>query len=163
MRMRTGMFRAMPPGGRGSPMLSWEGRSAGERGAAVGEGKGSGMIEMDEAFFERVYAQVRCVPAGSVCTYGTIAELAGYPKASREVGLAMSRVQSAWNLPCHRIVNAKGTLAPTYAFGGQRVQRQLLEDEGVAFVDDETIDMARHRWPACDEPGGPEQLALPLG
>ena len=121
------------------------------------------MIEMDEAFFERVYAQVRCVPAGSVCTYGTIAELAGYPKASREVGLAMSRVQSGWNLPCHRIVNAKGTLAPTYAFGGQRVQRQLLEDEGVAFVDDETIDMVRHRWPPCDEPGGPEQLALPLG
>ena len=52
----------------------------------MGERKGSGMIEMDEAFFERVYAQVRCVPAGSVCTYGTIAELAGYPKASREVG-----------------------------------------------------------------------------
>ena len=89
----------------------------------MGQAKGSGMIEMDEEFFERVYAQVRRVPAGSVCTYGTIAELAGYPKASREVGLAMSRVQSGWNLPCHRIVNAKGTLAPTYAFGGQRVQR----------------------------------------
>ena len=55
------------------------------------------------------------------------------------------------------------TFMYTYAFGGQRVQRQLLEDEGVAFVDDETIDMARHRWPPCDEPGGPEQLALPLG
>ena len=46
----------------------------------MGERKGSGMIEMGEAFFERVYAQVRRVPAGSVCTYGTIAELAGYPK-----------------------------------------------------------------------------------
>ena len=94
----------------------------------MGQAKGSGMIEMDEEFFERVYAQVRRVPAGSVCTYGTIAELAGCPKASREVGLAMSRVQRGWNLPCHRIVNAKGTLAPTYAFGGQRVQRQLLEE-----------------------------------
>ena len=127
------------------------------------EAAGSGMIEMDDVFFERVYEQVRRVPAGSVCTYGTIAELAGYPKASREVGFAMSRVQRGWNLPCHRVVNAKGTLAPTYAFGGHRVQRQLLEDEGVTFVDDETIDMARHRWPPLDEPGGPEQLALPLG
>ena len=45
----------------------------------MGQAKGSGMIEMDEEFFERVYAQVRRVPAGSVCTYGTIAELAGYP------------------------------------------------------------------------------------
>ena len=126
-------------------------------------GRPSGLVEMDEVFFERVYEQVARVPAGTVCTYGTIAELAGYPRASREVGFAMSRALSEWDLPYHRIVNAKGTLAPTYAFGGQRVQRQLLEDEGVAFVDDETIDMARHRWPPCDEPGGPEQLALPLG
>ena len=129
----------------------------------MGETKGSGMIEMDEMFFERVYEQVRQVPHGTVCTYGTIAELAGYPKASREVGLAMSRVQRGRNLPCHRIVNAKGTLAPTYAFGGQRVQRQLLEDEGVTFVDEETIDMGKHRWPPRDESAEPEQLALPLG
>ena len=51
----------------------------------------------------------------------------------------------------------------TSAYRTEAVQRQLLEDEGVAFVDDETIDMVRHRWPPCDEPGGPEQLALPLG
>lgn len=97
----------------------------------MGQAKGSGMIEMDEEFFERVYAQVRRVPAGSVCTYGTIAELAGYPKASREVGLAMSRVQSGWNLPCHRIVNAKEPRA--HLRSAAKAQRQLLEDEGVAF------------------------------
>ena len=42
--------------------------------------KGAGLIEMDETFYERVYEQVRKVPSGSVCTYGTIAELAGYPR-----------------------------------------------------------------------------------
>ena len=70
--------------------------------------KGAGLIEMDETFYERVYEQVRKVPSGSVSAYGTIAELAGYPRASREVGYAMSRAQRAWELPCHRIVNAKG-------------------------------------------------------
>lgn len=110
--------------------------------------KGAGLIEMDETFYERVYEQVRKVPSGSVCTYGTIAELAGYPRASREVGYAMSRAQRAWELPCHRIVNAKGTLAPSYAFGGKENQRALLEAEGVAFLDDDTIDMRHHRWPA---------------
>ena len=114
--------------------------------------KGAGLIEMDETFYERVYEQVRKVPSGSVCTYGTIAELAGYPRASREVGYAMSRAQRAWELPCHRIVNAKGTLAPSY-------QRALLEAEGVAFLDDDTIDMRHHRWPPSDEP---EQLTLGL-
>lgn len=125
----------------------------------MGETKGSGLIDMDDTFFERVYAQVRSVPFGTVCTYGTIAELAGYPKASREVGFAMSRVLSEWNLPCHRIVNAKGTLAPSYAFGGKDKQRQLLESEGITFVDEETIDMQKHRWPASPEP---VQLTLGL-
>lgn len=126
------------------------------------DSKNSGLIEMDETFFERVYEQVRNVPFGTVCTYGTIAELAGYPKASREVGYAMSRVLSEWNLPCHRIVNAKGTLAPSYAFGGKEKQRQLLEDEGVTFVDAETIDMKKHRWPPIEEPE-PEIEQLTLG
>lgn len=110
------------------------------------------MIEMDEAFFDRVYDQVRAVPSGTVCTYGTIARLAGYEGASREVGVAMSRVQSAWNLPCHRIVNAKGTLAPSYAFGGKDRQRHLLEGEGVTFIDDDTIDMDKHVWPLSERP-----------
>ena len=121
--------------------------------------KGAGLIEMDETFYERVYEQVRKVPSGSVCTYGAIAELAGYPRASREVGYAMSRAQRAWELPCHRIVNAKGTLAPSYAFGGKENQRALLEAEGVAFLDDDAIDMRHHRWPPSDEP---EQLTLGL-
>lgn len=125
------------------------------------DAKGSGLIDMDDLFFERVYEQVRAVPSGTVCTYGTIAELAGYPKASREVGFAMSRVLSEWNLPCHRIVNAKGTLAPSYAFGGKERQRQLLEDEGVTFVDGDTIDMRRHQWPPV-ESAEPEQLTLGL-
>ena len=112
---------------------------------------------MDETFYQRVYEQVKLVPAGSVCTYGTIASLAGYPRASREVGLAMSRVQREWGLPCHRIVNAKGTLAPTYAFGGKGNQRRLLEEEGVTFLDDGTINMKRHQWPPTNEP---EQLTL---
>ena len=38
-------------------------------------------------------------------------------------------------------------------------QRALLEAEGVAFLDDDTIDMRHHRWPPSDEP---EQLTLGL-
>ncbi|MDL2213965.1 MGMT family protein [Clostridia bacterium OttesenSCG-928-O13] len=102
---------------------------------------------MDAQFFERVYAQVAGIPAGKVCTYGKIAELAGYPKASREVGLAMSRVPSGTNLPCHRVVNKNGTLAPDYAFGGKEQQRKLLQKEGVAFHGDGSIDMQKHLWP----------------
>lgn len=107
----------------------------------------NGMIPMDRQFYERVYEQVLKIPMGKVCTYGKIAELAGYPNASREVGLAMSRVQNGMKLPCHRVINKKGTLAPDYAFGGTARQKKLLQEEGVTFLDDGTVNMQRHLWP----------------
>lgn len=119
--------------------------------------KYAGLIEMDARFYERVYARVAEIPAGKVCTYGKIAELAGYPRASREVGLAMSRVPIGTGLPCQRVVNKNGTLAPDYAFGGKEQQKKQLQAEGVAFLDDGTIDMPKHLW-TYDSPV--EQLAF---
>ena len=118
-------LRSKEERGGGSGGAAGAGGDGGAAGADARGGSpcGGGLIEMDETFYELVYVQVRKVPAGSVCTYGDIAALAGYPGAAREVGLAMSRVQRAWNLPCHRIVNAKGTLAPSCAFGGKHRKR----------------------------------------
>ena len=104
-------------------------------------------------FMEQVYRCVAQVPFGKVATYGQIAAMAGCASASREVGHIMSHVKEWQGLPCHRVVNKAGTLAPDYAFGGREVQQALLEKEGVTFVDGR-IDMSRHLW------NGPEQLAL---
>jgi methylated-DNA-protein-cysteine methyltransferase-like protein len=98
-----------------------------------------------------VYEQVAKVPAGWVATYGDIGKLAGYPRAAREVGLALSRVRPDQQLPCHRIVNASGALAPAPVFGGPDRQRQMLEAEGVSFRANGTIDMKRHRWPPQED------------
>lgn len=111
------------------------------------EKKYKGLSGMDKAFYENVYAEVAKIPSGRVCTYGRIAELAGYPNASREVGIAMSKAPSELNLPCHRVVNKKGTLAPSFAFGSQEVQRGMLLSEGITFKDDGTINVGRHMWP----------------
>lgn len=75
-----------------------------------------------------------------------IAALVGDPLAGREVGHIMSCAPSGRNLPCHRVVNRTGVLAPDYAFGGQEKQRALLEAEGVTFLADGRIDMALHLW-----------------
>lgn len=115
------------------------------------------LLELDDSFFELVYAEVARIPMGKVSTYGKIAELAGYPKASREVGIAMSRVPKGSDLPCHRVVNKTGTLAPGYAFGSKENQRNLLLAEGITFLSDGLIHMERHIWPE-DLEG--EQLTL---
>ena len=95
-------------------------------------------------FFQMIYDIVANIPVGSVMTYGKLAMLAGNPLAARQVGQAMSRAPMERNLPCHRVVNRLGELAPTYAFGGPDVQRKLLEQEGVTFLPNGRIDMKAH-------------------
>lgn len=98
-------------------------------------------------FHERVYGEVAGIPPGKVCTYGRIAELAGYPGAARQVGQAMSLVPGERGLPCHRVVNRKGELSPDHVFGGKEIQKEMLQAEGVTFRSDGRIDMRRHLWP----------------
>ena len=46
-------------------------------------------------------------------------------------------------IPCHRVVFADGSLAKGFAFGGEGVQRAMLEAEGVEFLPDGRVDMAK--------------------
>lgn len=110
-----------------------------------------GQAEMQENFYRAVYAAVRRIPAGKVATYGQIAMLAGSPRASRIVGGALHRNPEPGKTPCHRVVFRDGNLAPGFAFGGPGAQRALLEAEGVAFLPDGRVDMARHQWTGEDE------------
>jgi len=96
-------------------------------------------------FFTRVYDIVSRIPEGQVATYGQIAFMAGNPYASRIVGYAMSRAPSE-QLPCHRVVNKQGKMAPDQVFGGQDIQRSMLEQEGVTFKPNGCIDMKKHLW-----------------
>lgn len=98
-------------------------------------------------FNERVYELVRKIPEGRVMSYGQIAGLLGNRRASRAVGYSMFRCTRR-NVPCHRVVYRDGSLARGGAFGGEGVQRRLLEKEGVAFTDDGRVDMRRHRYRA---------------
>ena len=49
-------------------------------------------------------------------------------------------------LPCHRVVNKQGELAPDYAFGHKTVQRTILKSEGITFLKDGKINMKKHLW-----------------
>lgn len=93
---------------------------------------------MKTNFFERVYQVVRKIPTGKVMTYGQIADLIG-TKDARRVGQALHANKDSSNVPCHRVVNKDGRLAPGYAFGGPNEQRMKLKAEGVEFIDDNHV------------------------
>lgn len=97
-------------------------------------------------FVAKVYEITAKIPRGRVATYGQIAAMAGSPLASRAVGEAMRKVPEYVDIPCHRVVNSTGNLAPGYAFGGQERQREILKSEGVTFREDGRIDMKKSLW-----------------
>lgn len=107
------------------------------------------MAATNKGFFNRVYDVVAAIPAGKVMTYGQIAARLGGFYSGRTVGFAMRAAPHERNLPCHRVVNKKGEMAPDYCFGGAARQRALLKKEGVFFKKDGCIDMKRSQW----EPG----------
>lgn len=96
--------------------------------------------------FEKIYEQVRKIPKGKVATYGQIALMAGNPRWSQIVGYALHSNPEPGVIPCHRVVNKEGKLAKSFAFGGENVQRNLLINEGVIFLDEYTVDLQKCRY-----------------
>lgn len=84
---------------------------------------------------KRIYEAVKKIPRGKVATYGQIAELAGDKKMARAVGNALHKNNDPDNIPCYRVVNAKGELAGEFAFGGAGAQAKLLMADGIEVID----------------------------
>ena len=97
-------------------------------------------------YFSRVYQIVSSIPRGKVATYGRIAALLGNVRGARTVGWALHSNPYPGNVPCHRVVNKDGELSGGFAFGGPERQRSLLEQEGVHFLADGRVDLARDLW-----------------
>lgn len=92
-------------------------------------------------FLDKVYQIVLDIPPGSVATYGMIAFLSGNPQRSRMVGQALHHAPDFLNLPCHRVVNCQGRLAPGWAD-----QKQLLTNEGIQFKGNGYVDLKIYLW-----------------
>ena len=100
------------------------------------------MIGETVAMKENVHEFVRDIPRGKVATYGQIALYLGNRNFARVVGNILHSNPDPEHIPCHRVVNSKGQLSRSYAFGGIEVQRRLLESEGAVFKSDKTVDLS---------------------
>lgn len=93
-------------------------------------------------FSDRVLRMVGLIPPGRVATYGDVARWCGNPSAGRAVGTLVGR--HAFEVPCHRVVDAGGRPSPAYP-GGPEAQARRLEAEGVPFAG-ARVDLAACRW-----------------
>ena len=92
-----------------------------------------------DTWTRRVYEVVRSIPRGRVASYGLVAVVAGRARAARAVGNVMLECDDP-SVPCHRVVHADGSLAPTF-----RDQRVRLRREEVPFRG-ARVDVARCLW-----------------
>ncbi len=107
------------------------------------------MTASGRTFYALIYGAVARVPKGRVATYGQIAGEAGLPGHARMVGYALSSLPERSRVPWHRIVNAAGRISLRPGTDGRpmdRIQRFLLEREGVRFGGRGAISLARFRW-----------------
>lgn len=96
--------------------------------------------------FDKIYEAVKKIPKGKVCTYGCIAAMAGNPRWSRVVGYALHVNPEPGTIPCHRVVTRNGEVSKAFAFGGENMQRLMLAEEGVEFLEDGRVDLKRFIW-----------------
>jgi AraC family transcriptional regulator of adaptative response/methylated-DNA-[protein]-cysteine methyltransferase len=92
--------------------------------------EGGAAIPLDvtgTAFQQRVWKALRDIPPGETRSYGNLAAALGNPVAARAVGSANGANPVAVLIPCHRVVQADGSLGG-YAYG-LAIKRELLRRE----------------------------------
>lgn len=100
----------------------------------------------EKSTFQKIYEVVKEIPYGTVATYGQVAALAGNRRLAKVVGYALHVNPNPDEIPCYRVVNVKGEVSKAFAFGGENRQRELLEKEGVLFLENDCVDMEHCRW-----------------
>lgn len=91
------------------------------------------MAGTDRKLLERIWKEVAAIPRGQVASYGGIARRAGLPRRARLVGHALKVAPDTLGLPWHRVLNAQGRISLPAGSRAHRLQRRLLEQEGVHF------------------------------
>ena len=100
-------------------------------------------------FTKRVVTIIQEIPPGYVMSYGQVAAAAGNPRGARQVVRILHLMSEKYELPWHRIINAKGEISLS-----GKDQRGLLEAEGVEFSLNGKVDLATYRWFPLDAEEG---------
>lgn len=82
-------------------------------------------------FQQQVWQELMRIPSGQTRSYAQLAAAIGNPKACRAVAQANGANAVSLIIPCHRVINANGSLGG-YA-GGCEQKQWLLQHEGVVI------------------------------
>ena len=109
------------------------------------------MSAESQARIEKIWNQVRQIPAGTVASYGQVAQLCGLGRGARLVGYALKRLPKNSDVPWHRVLNSAGKISLPEDSPSFAEQRRRLQDEGVVVLG-ARVRMREFQWqPDMDE------------
>lgn len=103
-------------------------------------------------YYDLVYAVIRQIPRGHVCTYGAIADFLALGSA-RMVGWALNNSFNAGGVPAHRVLNRLGELSGRNHFPTPTLMQELLTSEGVAVENNKVVNLEKHLWSPAEALG----------
>ena len=86
------------------------------------------------SFQQEILTLIRQIPFGAVQTYGELATATNNPNAARAIGQVLRRNPVPIIIPCHRVLNADGTLGGYGGIMGSQRKIALLKHEGVILA-----------------------------
>lgn len=98
-----------------------------------------------QPFTATVIKIIKEIPKGRVMSYGQIATYAGSPRGARQVVRILHSMSHKYGLPWHRVVNKVGEIRLNDSHQAD-MQKELLEQEGVFFIQAHQVDMSRSQY-----------------
>ena len=129
-----------------SPLASKRSRAASARKKTEAAPRKESTTSSKSTGWGSVYRAVKRIPTGKVSTYGAIAELAGMPRAARQVGWALNALGEEDDVPWHRVINSRGEISARGERAFSDMQRAMLEAEGVKFDRQGRVSLAQFGW-----------------
>lgn len=96
-------------------------------------------------FKEKIYQITKTIPKGKVASYGQVALMAGIPRAARQAGWVLNKLEDN-SIPWWRVVNNQGKISIKGNKYSALEQKSLLESEGIPINKALTFDIKKYRY-----------------
>ena len=97
-------------------------------------------------FKQKVIRIVSKIPYGNVASYGQVALYCGAPRAAREVGWVLNKLEGKTPVPWWRVINNTGRISIKGSVFSAEFQKKLLRAEGITVAEDFTLEIEVYRW-----------------
>ncbi len=101
---------------------------------------------MQISFKQKVIQIVNSIPFGTVASYGQVALLADSPRAARQVGWILNKLEGKTEVPWWRIINNSGRISIKGSHYNALDQKERLLEEGIIVDEDFNIDIEKYRY-----------------